>query len=197
MHMEIPDYIAIVSIGISIGGGIYAAVTNTKKYELAEQYKRELLKWYEKTISIIMELIAKRQNSDRDLLLAKLSAQIEIGRFYFPNIIKEDDFGKEKPSAYQGYRHLALDFLVHIYDILKSKNCEQYIEQVLRLERYFTSIVFECIDPNKRKKQLKRYADYVMPNNFTMKDVATMKGSQTDVFWSSVFEIKKNNKDQK
>lgn len=36
-----------------------------------------------------------------------------------------------------------------------------------------------------------------MPNNFTMKDVATMKGSQTDVFWSSVFEIKKNNKDQK
>ena len=40
MHMEIPDYIAIVSIGISIGGGIYAAVTNTKKYELAEQYKR-------------------------------------------------------------------------------------------------------------------------------------------------------------
>lgn len=80
MHMEIPDYIAIVSIGISIGGGIYAAVTNTKKYELAEQYKRELLKWYEKTISIIMELIAKRQNSDRDLLLAKLSAQIESKR---------------------------------------------------------------------------------------------------------------------
>lgn len=51
MHMEITDYIAIVSIGISIGGGIYAAVTNTKnmnwRSNIKENYLNGMKKQYQ------------------------------------------------------------------------------------------------------------------------------------------------------
>lgn len=194
--MQIADYIAIVSIcvslGVSIVGGIYAVVTSTKKYELAEQYKRELLAWYEKVILLIMELIVIKEKKDKDLLLSRLSAQIEVGRFYFPNIKKNDGFGRTKSSAYQGYRHIALDFLVYIYEILKREDCEQYVKQVLSMERQFTSLIFDCIDPNKRKKQLKRYADYVMPKDTTINDLATMKDAQAVVFWESIYGMREN-----
>lgn len=196
INMQIADYIAIasicVSLGISIVGGIYAVVTSTRKYELAEQYKRELLEWYEKTVILIMELLVTRKKKDKDLLLSRLSAQIEVGRFYFPNVKKDDGYGTRKPSAYQGYRHLALDFLVYIYEILKREDFEQYTEQVLSMERQFTSLVFDCIDPNKRKKQLKRYADYVMPKDITINDLANMKDAQSCAFWESIYGMRGN-----
>lgn len=180
--MQSSDYIAIVSIcvtlGISIVGGLYAVVTSTKKYELAEQYKRELLAWYEKTIIIIMELMKTKEKQDRNLLLSRLSAQIEVGRFYFPNIRKNDGYGKTKPSAYQGYRHLALEFLVHIYEFSKRDDFDYYVEPVRAMERQFTSLIFDCIDPDKRKKQLKKYADYVTPNNPTMEDLVSLQKEQ-------------------
>lgn len=44
--MNTSDYIAIVSIAvttiIAIVGGIYAVASNTKKFELAEAYKKEI-----------------------------------------------------------------------------------------------------------------------------------------------------------
>lgn len=188
MNMQGSDYIAIVStcvtLGISIGSGIYAAVTNTKKYELAEQYKRELLAWYEKTIIIIMELMKTKEKQDRNLLLSRLSAQIEVGRFYFPNIRKNDGYGKTKPSAYQGYRHLTLEFLVHIYELSKREDFNCYIEQVRAMERQFTSLIFDCIDPNKRKKQLKKYADYMSPNDPTIEDLVNLQREQILSFGS-------------
>ena len=48
-------------------------------------------------------------------MLSRLSALTEIGRFYFPNVIKGDYFGHDKPSAYQGYRDICLEFLVYFF----------------------------------------------------------------------------------
>jgi len=97
--MEISDYIAIVSIAIttiiSIVGGVYAVASNTKKFELAESYKKEILDWYSNTVIIMTSIISKieSENADYKEELSLLSAQIEIGRFYFPNINKNDSFG--------------------------------------------------------------------------------------------------------
>lgn len=192
--MQIGDYIAIISIGASLGvsiiGGVYAIVTNTKKYELAEQYKRELLEWYEKVIIVITELLETSKEEEKYLLLSRLSGLIEVGRFYFPNIRKKDGFGELKPSAYQGYRHLALDFLVYIYEIMKKDECEEYKKQVRAMARQFTALVFDCIDPNKRKKQLKKYADYVMPKDVTINDFANMQTDTVITFWESIYGAK-------
>lgn len=99
--MNTSDYIAIVSIAvttiISIVGGIYAVASNTKKFELAEAYKKEILDWYSDTINVMISILSKVKNEKKDYNdeLSKLSAQIEIGRFYFPNINKRDGFGEK------------------------------------------------------------------------------------------------------
>lgn len=144
--MKISDLLALVSILVTIIiaviGGIYAIITNTKRFELAEQYKNELLSWYGKVVFVICKLQGECSGKERNNTLQELSALIEIGRFYFPNINKKDDFGKEKPLAYQGYRHIALDFLVLIYQMADDANISKCKEKIEYMERNFTSIVF-------------------------------------------------------
>lgn len=195
--MQIGDYIEIVAILVTVIissiGGVYVVITNTKKYELSEQYKRELLGWYEKVICIIAELLqiydtGKAEN--KSYLLSQLSAMIEVGRFYFPNVKKGDGFGENKPEAYKGYRHLALDFLVYIYDTMKRDDNFSHKDEIKEFERQFTSIIFECIDPNKRKKQLKRYADYTMPKDMPIDDLVKLKTEEAVSFRKKIYRRK-------
>lgn len=165
--MGISDYIAIAAIVIptviTIIGGIYKTLTDTKKYELTEQYKRELLTWYGKNTYIISELLHLKENENyaddrKNKLLSDLSAQIEIGRFYFPNIDHGDKFGEEKQLAYRGYRHYVLDLLIWIYKELKEEE-EPSKEDLEFWMREYTSIIFEIIDPKTRLKQIEKYTD--------------------------------------
>ena len=77
---------------------IFAIVTNTKKYELTESYKQELLSWYSSVVIIIIRTIHFFEHYDSDCpefinkkaeLLSKLSVITEVGQFYFPNVIKK------------------------------------------------------------------------------------------------------------
>lgn len=101
--MSTSDLLTIISIAasviIAIVGGLYAISNNTKRFELSEQYKNELLTWYGKVVFIIRKLEGNCKGTERSNALQELSALIEIGRFYFPNIDKKDGFGKEKPCA--------------------------------------------------------------------------------------------------
>lgn len=191
--MTSADYISILSIivtaVIAIIGGIYAVITNSKKYELAEQYKAELLVWYEKVVTIIMRLISickegksESNNKKRFELLSEFSALIEVGRFYFPNIDKNDRFGSEKPYAYRGYRHIALEFLVYIYQIGMRRDFYNHESAIYSLERQFTSIVYEFIKPNIRHKKLKKYTDIVMPEDMALEDFLEKSPQEIDSF---------------
>lgn len=176
--MEISDYIAIISIAvttvISIIGGVYVVASNTKKFELEESYKREILDWYSKTVSIMTTIISK---VDMDKIeyqneMATLSAQIEIGRFYFPNlIVKGDDFGKNKPKAYQGYRHIVLDFLVFFYDTSKRKDAEKHKKALWEFLRLYTSSIFQIIEPRNRNKKIKKYSGFKINNSNLLNDI--------------------------
>lgn len=174
--METSDYIAIVSIAIttiiSIVGGVYAVANNTKKFELSESYKKEILDWYSNTINIMMSIISKVKNKKTgyDDELSKLSAQIEIGRFYFPNINKKDGFGVEKPSAYQGYRNIVLDFLVYFYDTAKRNDANIHIKVLWEFLRLYTSSVFDVISPKDRIKKIKKYSDFTMDKEVSLDD---------------------------
>lgn len=141
--MTISDYIAIISIGvsviISVVGGVYAVANNTKKFELAEIYKKEILEWYSHTIHILTLIIDNIENDNKDLL-ANLSAKIEIGRFYFPNVNKGDFFGKDKPSAYQGYRNIILDFLVYFYDTAKREDARKHKKALTEFMRLYFGV---------------------------------------------------------
>jgi hypothetical protein len=173
--MTTSDYISICSLLIAIAASIYSYLTNTKKYELTSQYRTELLSWYSETIDILIRLKFEAKNgySDEAIkkdLLSRLSAKIEIGRFYFPNIDKGDRVGEEKPLAYRGYRSLMLDFLVFSYQVLDRPDAIEYLGHVEKFQRHFTSNLFEIIDPKSFLKETKRHTNKTFSNEFSIED---------------------------
>lgn len=191
--MKISDLLTLVSIVVTIViaviGGTYAIITNTKRFELSEQYKNELLSWYGKVVFVISKLQGECNEKERNNALQELSALIEIGRFYFPNINKKDGFGKEKPLAYQGYRHVALDFLVLIYQMGNDTNISKCRKKIEYMERNFTSIVFEIVSPDKRIKSIKQYAKITMPREMSIEDFMDSKYGETSI--DTIFEYYK------
>ena len=173
------NIIAILSIVVSAVlatiGGIYTVITNTKKYELTENYRCELLSWYSEVIETMItiihhcktgEFLEENFRTQRSELLAKLSTLTEKGRFYFPNVIKNDEYGKDKPSAYQGRKHICLEYVLSFYFIA----CKQIIsEKEFNLmwiyEKNFTSFIFDMINPRKRNKQYKKYLTITLPKD--------------------------------
>jgi hypothetical protein len=159
--MTTTDIIAVISIIISFTAAGYTWLTNTKKYELTSIFRKELLEWYDKTLSVLVLL---RILTDRNCLtperkcelLSELSKQIELGRFYFPNVDTGDCKDAHKPIAYRGHRHVALEFLVFIYDIYNVNNLKAQIEQAYYLQRHFTSYIFSLLRPVDFNKQIKK-----------------------------------------
>lgn len=172
--METSDYIAIISIIvtvlISVIGSIRKIITSTKKFELTEHYTKELLDWYERTICTIKKIKVVDNKTEKKLFLAELSALIDVGRFYYPNIIRGDSFGEEKPDAFKGYRHIALDFLVWIFDLLEKNDCSKVTEQVELYEREFTSVIFNRLNPRERNNKYSKYTDITLPEEMASEE---------------------------
>lgn len=131
-------------------------------FDLESRYLESLLKWHALVVDVLIRLRTLRatQTSEaRASDLANLSSLIEQGRFFFPNIDRNDNFGHEKPIAYRGYRNLALDFLVASYNLFHQPPSERCAADAAHLQRYFTSIVFEVVSPEKRLKAIRGYTD--------------------------------------
>ena len=96
--------------------------------------------------------------------------QVEIGRFYFPNIDKKDGFGKDKPSANQGYRNIVLEFLVFFYETVKCGDVKGHEHALWFFMRLYTSAVFDIVAPRDRIK-LKKYSDCMMDTNLSLNDL--------------------------
>ncbi|RYE30271.1 MAG: hypothetical protein EOP42_12540 [Sphingobacteriaceae bacterium] len=173
--MIVSDYISIGSVVVSVSAFLYTYFSNTKKYELTSQYRSEVISWFDDTTKILMDL--KHQcylefpNEEIKIsLLSALSSKIELGRFYFPNINKSDSFGDDKPLAYRGYRNLILDFLVFSYRLYKKNNAQNYLTHADTLQRYFTSYVFEVIDPIKFLKDTERNTNQLFSKDLSFED---------------------------
>lgn len=174
-NMTNSDYIASLSIIISALAFAYSYFSNTKKYELTSQYRKEILSWFSDTISTLVQL--KIEASDgfcdknlKKILLSRLSTQIELGRFYFPNIDKGDKFGENKPLAYKGYRNLTLDFLVFSYQLFERKEAKEYIKHAEILQRHFTSSLFDVLDPKEFLKQTEKHTNKTFSKELSFED---------------------------
>lgn len=157
----------IVAVAIPVFGGVWALITSTRKYELTTQLRMELLSWYTETSKIMIDIIHYIQAGifcsesfaqEKAALLSRLSAQIELGRFYFPNNTMMG-VGKEKTSAYQGIRHPILDYVHCFYGIAQIADSASFCEELWNLERKYTSELFVVIDPRKRNENHKKYTD--------------------------------------
>lgn len=168
--MTTSDWIAGISLVIAFAALIYTIISNTKKYELTYQYYQDVVAWHSDVIKVITQLKATNEEETKRAYLAELSALIETGRFYFPNIDQHDNFGVDKPLAYRGYRNVVLDFLVYEYQLFDREDSNKYVEHAESLQRLFTSYVFQHLDPKKLQKKIKHNTNIQMKNEITIND---------------------------
>ena len=131
-------------------------------FAIENEYAKELLEWHEEVVGTLLELRISDQNKrpgEYECALSRLSALIEQGRVYFPNIDRGDGFGKDKPPAYRGYRNLALDLLVGSFNIYSESLTPELEKHVEILQRHFTSIVFEILRPQERLERIRTLTD--------------------------------------
>lgn len=161
--MEISDYISIGSAALAIGAFLFSAITSSKKFELTSSYRNKILDWYEKSNSILVELehiyvINDSDDHSRKMqLLADLSSNIEVGRFYFPNINLDDKSTLNKPLAYRGRRHIVTNCLAMSYEIYLHEKENEYEQDLKILRRTFTSQVFESLNPSRFMKMARKH----------------------------------------
>lgn len=179
LSLEPGNIIAAIGIGVTIiiasVSAVYTLVTNTKKYELTQSYRQEIMAWYHKVVSLMLRIIQFIKDKDfknehKANLLSDFSALIEVGRFYFPNSI-DDSYGNQKPSAYQGHRDIGLSILVKFYEIAQEADDDnEAIDKLTILERHFTSYIFDVIKPRSRNMEIGKYLSISAPKSTTMED---------------------------
>lgn len=168
--MTLEELLLGISLIVSFAALIYTIISNTKKYELTYQYYQDVVAWHSAVIKVITQLKIADEESAKKSHLAELSALIETGRFYFPNIDQNDDFGSEKPLAYRGYRNVVLDFLVYEYQLFERQDSNEYVEHAESLQRLFTSYVFQYLEPKKLQKKVKRNTSIQMKGEITINE---------------------------
>ena len=123
------------------------------RYQMETAYIENLLAWHKEVIFCLLrleKLPAKGATAGEDLCV--LSALIEQGRFFFPNVPSNQNHGADKPLAYRGYRNLVLEMLVAIYQEYRSGSDDREINEKYR--KSFTSAVFSIVDPVSRISEL-------------------------------------------
>lgn len=183
----------VVTVLIPVIGGIYKIVTSTKKYELTENYRKELLQWYTSVVEIMIRIIHSMESQEffsdefqpqKTEMLSRLSALTEIGRFYFPNVIKGDYFGHDKPSAYQGHRDICLEFLVYFYNTALKSVDDSNVSVLWKQERNFTALMFDVIEPRKRNRDYSKHLGLTIPKGQAIEDFIYENPKNINVFRS-------------
>ncbi|MEQ8438760.1 MAG: hypothetical protein RIB65_14800 [Ilumatobacter fluminis] len=150
--------IALISLAVSI----WSAIRSHSQAERSarDSYLERMRDWADETVEIVVGLNRLCRQScleetfmgNRDQLRTRLSAQIEKGRWFFPNLL-EDRVGERKQAAYRGLRQPILDHLVDVYncvdsvDWLTRAECQPAIR---KSQRGFVSEVQLRLDPKQR-----------------------------------------------
>lgn len=172
--MEVEGVVAVLSLALSVGLAVfYFRDRRAAKFGLMNEYSSTLLQWHAQVVEDLISarcLNRPRDSEEHQKDLAHLSALIEQGRFMFPNIDRADGFGQEKPPAYQGYRNLALDFLVASYNILRQQPSEEARMKLELLQRHFTSVVYEVVRPKERLETIRALTDRYFAKDQSFED---------------------------
>lgn len=127
------------------------------------QRDTDIIRWAGGTLAILAEMaelpVTEMEDDARrrrwHSLRHRLSTQIDIGRFYFPNY-GADHQKADKPAAFRGRRQRVLEYLVEAYDIFDEDDAlgdlttRQACKKALAAERQnFISEVQRFIDPGR------------------------------------------------
>ena len=94
-------------------------------------------------------------------MLSCLTSAIDKGRWLLPNH-EHVSFGKNKESAYTGFRQAALDDLVDAYSLVianVSAPNKEIASQVLQIKRRFASVIQDKLEPRTVERDLAKMRD--------------------------------------
>ena len=127
-----------------------------------DAYFRDIASWAGEvcqSISAAIHLVEIEDDVARRQVLIRLSAAIDMGRWFFPNHAFEE-YGLKKEPAYRGVRQPLLDWIVRAYDICRGEVAQGNAHSSLvECQRQFVSAIQEVIDPRQRSAQIKRVQD--------------------------------------
>jgi hypothetical protein len=161
--MQITSEVIVATLALMLS--IFVAVSQFRdrrqaKFNIENAYIDGLLAWHRDVIATLSDLrdqsIGAELRAERRRLLSSL---IEQGRFMFPNINRADGYGAKKPRAYQGYRHLTLDFLVAAFNLSENVGSPAFDRSMEALQKHFTSMVFSVVNPSDRLERLRLMTD--------------------------------------
>ena len=171
---QIANIVSVAALVISaILAVFYVRDRRHAKYAIENEYVSQLLCWHAAVVEVLIELgILSGDGSDnrKRELLVRLSALIEQGRFYFPNI-KQQEYGLDKPPAYRGYRNLALDFLVASYRLHQKPPSAKLAIQAKHLQQLFTSVIYEIVRPMDLLNMIRELTDRYFVKELSAEDL--------------------------
>ena len=140
-----------------------------QRWQLRVQRDTEVFEWARACIAVLAGIEQRLQFNiqhgtaplAREEFLdqrARLSALIDEGRLYFPNIPSKTH-GRDKEAAFRGHRQAILDALVEAYDGLKvaveprsNDPAMSLPEQYNKLRRHFVSETQKHVDPRRFRR---------------------------------------------
>jgi hypothetical protein len=170
-------YAEVIVAAVSVLAGWYLGVRSERmasiQYKLsasgfAADWFRDLRSWASEAIDVLSEaayLAPGRSDSkpinpeDCNRCRYRLSALIDRGRFFIPNYVP-DAVGPNKPSAFRGLRHPALDYLVAAEQLLAgtapdlSGSFPSARAALVSIKRHFVSQIQEVLDPRTQNRAI-------------------------------------------
>ncbi len=167
--------VAIAAVSVAIAFRNYSREQLSQKIHFhlaAKEYFSNLVKWADESMLLLSEALhlcdldpqkcekGKFFDCRHDLRI-KLSAQIDKGRWFFPDPAV-DQHGQHKEALFRGYRPAVLNGLVFAYravtsldDVNAAKNSEARVE-IDRGRRMFTSEMQQILDPRTRDEVFRK-----------------------------------------
>lgn len=146
-------------IAAFFGAGVGYWFGRRAEYAVSE-WMRELRSWASEVIDILSQasygVRAKESEHFEQVRWAQeLSALIETGRFYLPNQ-RKNEHGIDKPLAYRGFRHAALDPLVAAVRVIEgdAKYTVPKADILWELRREFVSALFRILGPDHHNDEI-------------------------------------------
>lgn len=176
---QLSDWVGVLSAAISVLAlVINLAVASRQTRVSVESLKfnndSQVMNWANRVVVAMSEAyhVARAANvsatsvHERALSLAvNLSAMIDEGRWFFPNIGRKptDD---EKPGAYRGTRQAVLDHVVAVYDtVVELQRADDqlrasFVERIHEARRHFVTEVQHAVDPRRRAWVMDRFRKF-------------------------------------
>jgi hypothetical protein len=163
------DLVAVASAAISVLALVLNIVITSRQTRVSvENFKfnndTQLMGWANRVVVAMAEAYHLNAKTDVHALATTLSALIDEGRWFFPNIGKKET-DHEKPGAYRGTRQAVLDHIVAVYNAVVAMPgagaaSEQHMAAIHEARRHFVSEIQHAVDPRRRAWVMDRFRKF-------------------------------------